>query len=113
MNLEQRMRGDLLAAMKERDDTGVRALRHMLGVIGNAEAVDPAEHEGMTPTSSEVCRRILTDDHRRQLLADQISQLGRTASQLRQLRRLDEAVELEQEIAVLASYEEGAEPATG
>lgn len=100
------MRTDLLAAMTKRDTTRVRALRNMLGVIGNAEAVDLEDHltgPGIEPPS-EVSRRILTEDHRQQLLVEQIAHLRRAASQLRRLQHPDRAAGLDEERAVLASY---------
>lgn len=112
VNVEQRMRHDLLEAMKRRDVTTVRALRNMLGVIGNAEAVDPQDQAAAGPGQqppSEVGRRVLTEDHRQMLVAEQISRLRRTASQLRRLHRADEAAELAQELAVLASYARSAQ----
>lgn len=106
VDLEQRMRRDLMAAMKEKDAVTVRTLRAMLGAIANSEAVSLSEHD-LGPgvgASRDVPRRVLTDVDRHRLLREEIGELQDAAAQSRELDQQDHAGRLDAQVEVLERY---------
>ncbi|MCR1782532.1 hypothetical protein KVF89_08305 [Nocardioides carbamazepini] len=114
-DLAARLRDDLRSALRARDLATVKALRTMLGVIANAEAVpvaDPAAGPaGDGPIAgaaaglgaTETARRELTDAEVRSLVADERDDLLAAAEQI-DGRAPERAVELRAAADLLASY---------
>jgi uncharacterized protein YqeY len=84
--LKERLRTDLVSAMKERDQTRVSVLRTTLAAIENSEAVDAA---GSRPRvgafSNEASRRQLNDEEMRRILADERDALREAETEMRRL----------------------------
>jgi hypothetical protein len=105
--LEERLRADLSAAMRERDRARVTVLRTALAAIANAEA--PAVETHSLPSvaaagSTEVARLELTDDDRRRILRAQIADRHDTVDQYEHNGRDAEPAVLRSEIRILTSY---------
>jgi uncharacterized protein len=106
MDLERRMRRDLMDAMKARDTATVGLLRTMLGAIGNAEAVEIGGHDAapVVGRHADVPRRHLTDDDRRELVRSEIESMRQAAEEMRSVDRSDRACSLEDGARILARY---------
>lgn len=101
MTVRERMKGDLVAAMKRRDTVAVAVLRNAIAALANAEAVDPADHpRGAT----EVARRELTDAEVRAVLAGEHDELCSVREELRAAGRDAEAEDLDRRASILADY---------
>jgi len=113
----ERLRAALPAAMRSRDAVAVSALRGALAAVGNAEAVDPADHEHLATSSStgsehvagaqvgvgaaEVARRDLTERDVRQVVAAEAESRTADAAVLDAHGQADQAGRLRAEAAVL------------
>ncbi len=90
--------------MVARDAAGVRALRVAIAAIENAEA-QPIDTLPELPVgaaaSSEVSRRIVTDDEARTLVAAEIDDLLTSARLYESLGESDRSTELDHQVAVL------------
>jgi len=101
------MNQDLRDAMKARDLKKVSALRTIMAVLDNAEAVaiDPATQPKVPTTERhEVPRKQLSEAAIHQLLQQEITSREQTRAQLARLGRREEAEALASEIALLAAY---------
>jgi len=81
--LEERLRGDLTRAMKERDGSAVIALRTALAAIANAEAVP--DDGSITPTHGRLVdhpRRVLTAEDVLAIVRHQIHDRQETIGQI-------------------------------
>ncbi|WP_319457793.1 MULTISPECIES: GatB/YqeY domain-containing protein [unclassified Mycobacterium] len=102
------LRGELMAARKERDAVRVSALRSALSAIDNAETPDgPAPRAGAITDSAmglgaaEVARRTLTDAEIRTVIRAEVDERIEAAEQLASAGRPDRAADVHAEIAVL------------
>lgn len=79
MELRERLRSALPAAMKRRDAAAVAALRSALAAVDNAEAVDdaPPPPDGHADLAGSVAGVGATEVPRRALTADEIAALVR------------------------------------
>lgn len=114
--MRSRMRRDLTAALKARDETVVAALKSALAAIDNAEAVNDdralprdsgSEHiAGATSGagSSDVPRRILSEANMNAIVRGQLEERYEAAELYEKLGREDRATRLRREAAVLAQY---------
>lgn len=98
--VRERMQIDLKDAMRSRDALRVDVLRRALSLIGNAEAVDAADHPGQT----EVARKDLTADDVRAVLAAEHADLLQNADLVRSHGWDDAADELAARAEILATY---------
>ena len=115
--ISTRLRGDLTAALKARDSVTVAALRSALTALDNAGAVEaPAsrvegtEHVAGAAAgvgSTDIARRVLTEDDVRAILRSQIEEHARAASEYARIGRDDIAERLQSEAEVLAAYVAG------
>jgi uncharacterized protein len=100
--LTGRLRADLTAAMRRRDQPAVRALRTLLGAVANAEAppIDdaPLEVHGALVQHE---RRDIGADELRAIVAQQIADRVDTIATYRANGRDDAADELQREVDVL------------
>ena len=109
-----RLRGHLTAALKARDDVTVAALRSALAAVENAGAVEvqASSVEGTKHVagatagvgSSDIDRRVLTEDDVRAVLRSQIEAFSRSADEYARIGRDDIAERLWSEAGVLAAY---------
>jgi uncharacterized protein YqeY len=114
--MRSRMRQDLTAALKARDQTAVAALKSALAAIDNAEAVaDERSHArgsgsehiaGATAGagSSDVPRRTLSEADLQAIVRAQLEERHEAADLYERLGREDEAARLRREAAVLTQY---------
>lgn len=109
-----RLRGDLTAALKAQDRVTVAALRSALTALDNAGAVeaptvraDGSEHIAGTTAgvgSTDIARRVLSDDDVRAILRSVADEHSRAASEYARIGRDDLAERMRSEAAVLAAY---------
>jgi uncharacterized protein len=108
--VRERLRADLLAAMKAKDRGAVAAIRSALSAIANAEAVPaPAPTTGDGPIAGAVSgvaatdapRRDLSDDQVRRILRAEITEREHEANAYDEAGRSDTADRLRREAAVL------------
>ena len=99
--MQQRIRADLLAAMKAKDETRLKVLRSAMAAIANAEAVDPTT---APKGATEVARRELTEDDVRAVIEAERAELAAAAADLRANDRPDEAAHLEARRSILDAY---------
>jgi uncharacterized protein YqeY len=109
------LRRDLTAALKNRDQVAVTALRSALAAIDNAEAV-PVDHPlnvvdnghvagaAVGLGAAEVDRRHLTEADLHTIVAREVSERSTTAEQYERLGRNDAAGRLRAEAEVLRRY---------
>jgi uncharacterized protein YqeY len=115
--ISTRLRGDLTAALKARDSVTVAALRSALTALDNAGAVEaPAslvegtEHIAGAAAgvgSTDIARRVLTENDVRAILRSQIEEHSRAATEYARIGRDDFAERLQSEAEVLAAYVAG------
>lgn len=99
--MRDRMRADLVAAMKAKDQTRLKVLRGALAAIANAEAVDAST---APRGATELARKELTDQDVRWVLEAERSELDAAAADLRANGRADEADHLEHRRQILDAY---------
>jgi uncharacterized protein len=108
--LVERMRGDLVAAMKERDRATVNVLRTTLAAIANAEAPpidEPVAQVVGAPAlagPNERERLVLTDDDIERIVREEIADREHTIEQVAAAGADDEAATLRAELAILRAY---------
>lgn len=93
MSLQQQIRDDLHASMKDRDTRRTSALRMVVAAINNR-----AVEQGLGPQGE------LDDEEVRRLLATQVKQREEAAEAYRDGGREDRAAEEEAEAAIFAEY---------
>jgi len=114
--MRSRLRRDLSAALKARDEVVVAALRSAIAAIDNAEAVATTRQAGLPASSqhiagatagvgsSEVPRRVLGGEDMNAVVRAQVEERWEAAEQYESLGRHDRAERLRREAAVLAAY---------
>jgi uncharacterized protein YqeY len=114
--MRSRMRQDMTAALKDRDEVTVAALRSAIAAIDNAEALDTSANTardtgsqhiaGATAGvgSSDVERRILSDAEVQGIIRRQVEERREAADQYVKLGREDQAMRLRREAGVLSDY---------
>jgi uncharacterized protein len=114
--MRSRMRQDLTAALKARDQTAVAALKSALAAIDNAEAVaDDGTHSRESSSahiagatagagSSDVPRRMLSEAEMQAIVRGQLEERHEAADLYERLGREDQATRLRREVAVLTRY---------
>jgi uncharacterized protein YqeY len=107
MEIVDRMRRQLVQAMKDRDTSAATALRSAMAALANAEAVpvadgpyDPAEG----PYGGEAARRELTAADVRAVLDGLVVELDESAALYREHGKDEAAEDLVRQSAVLAAY---------
>jgi uncharacterized protein len=104
--LPDRLRADLKAAMRARDQASVRALRSVLAAFANAEA-PPLDGEGPSESYGALVeheRLVLTDEDHRRLLEAEIAERRVAAAEYDGIDRPDEAAAVRAEIAALEPH---------
>lgn len=108
--LTDRMRDDLKAAMRERDQTRVRAIRTAMGAIANAEAPPigtDARRSSDEPVVGQLVEHVrteLTDADLQQILAAEVADRHDTAEQFEAHGRAEEAAQVRAEAEVIDRY---------
>jgi len=104
-DLTARLRADLTAAMRRRDQPALRAIRTLMAAVSNAEAppIDAAPLE-VRGELVEHERRTLTATDLTAIVAHQIADREDTIATYRANGRDDAADELHQEIDALRAY---------
>ena len=105
MTYRNRIRADLLRAMKERDRATTMTLRSLLAAIDNAEAVEVAA--APIPTlgrSNDVPRKLLTEEDVRQILHEEAGARRAAMADYQRLGHKEAAAALHAEIALIARY---------
>ncbi|HEV2235836.1 MAG TPA: GatB/YqeY domain-containing protein [Ktedonobacterales bacterium] len=95
--IEARLRTDLIAAMKARDQVHVDTLRLALGAFHNEEVA-------RTDSAHKQHRQPLTETDRLALLEKQIKQRQEAAGFFRQAGRVESAEKEEREASILQAY---------
>jgi uncharacterized protein YqeY len=106
VGLQERMRGDLTAALKARDKAAVTALRTALAAVANAEAV-PASDKYQEPVpgrSYEAARRELTADEVQAIVRAEAAERQSAIEEFESLGLHGDAERLRAELAVLGRY---------
>ncbi len=105
--LKERLRADLMAAMRERRSGEVAVIRTLIAAIDNAEAVpteDLAERLRMREAIGEVARRELDAPALDAVLAKEIGAREAAADDYARKGRDDDAVRLRGEAVFVARY---------
>lgn len=113
--MRDRLREDLAAAIKGRDQIAIAALRTALAAIDNAEAVDARPDRAATGSShiagasagvgsSDVPRRALSDADIDAIVRQQATERWDAAAAYDRLGRAQEADVLRREAAILSAY---------
>ena len=103
--LRQRLRDDLKAAMRGRNDAEVRLLRALGAAIDNAGAVPMADEELRRLDAGEMARHELSDADVAELLAREVTERLEAAAGFDRLGKTVEAERLRTEAALVARYE--------
>lgn len=107
--IRDRIRADLLPAMREREESRVRALRSALGAIDNAEATPTTAQAGAIEDASvgvgstEAARQELSAADLRRVLQAEVDERETAAAECA-TSAPDWAQRLRDEAAVIASY---------
>lgn len=101
--IAERMRADLVTALKARETARASALRVGLAALANSEAVDPAGPTTSAGLAGDVARRDLTTDQVVAILAAERDDLRDQAAALR-ARGRPEADDLDESAAILSVY---------
>lgn len=105
--IDARLRADLKAAMRARDQAAVRALRTALAAIANAEAPAATDQGWREPVVGQLVeheRLGLTVDDVRRILQAQVAERRAAIDEYRQLGQHAEADELAAEVAALEPH---------
>ncbi|MGV3554736.1 MAG: GatB/YqeY domain-containing protein [Croceibacterium sp.] len=100
----ERLRDDLKAAMRARNEGEVRVLRALGAAIDNAQAVQLGDEALRRFSESEIARRELTNDDIAELLAREHSERLEAAAEFERLGQAAEAERLRGEAAAVARY---------
>lgn len=112
-NLTERLRVDLKQAMRDRDQPATRAIRRLMGAIGNAEAVpQPVDvppqvvnpGNPVLASRSDVPRAELSGDDVTRIVAAEIDDLESAIAEYESHGLTERAAELRVERDVLARY---------
>lgn len=103
-SIGERMRSDLMLAMRARDDARTRVLRSALAAIDNAGAVEAPTSSAGTVGYSDVPRRELDLSTIREVLEAEIHEREAGIVEYQGVDRPDEAENLRVEVAILRSY---------
>lgn len=110
IELVERLKADLRAAMKVRDNVRLMTLRTMISALDNATAVEVdtsfVPMEGRTP---DVPRRELDEQEQLAILRAEADRRRSALRQYKALGKLDEAARLRAELQVFADYLDGTE----
>lgn len=105
MPLHERLKADLLRAMKARQRTTVATLRSMLAAIDNAGAVEPnTSTSPVVGRSADVSRKVLTEEQMRKVLQTEVEERRSAVAEYERLERHVEADRLRAELEVFAHY---------
>lgn len=105
MPIRERMKADLLKAMKARRKITVTTLRSVLAAIDNAEAVEPNTSSGpIVGRSADVPRKVLTEKQMRDILESEAAERRSAIAEYERLDRHTDANRLRLELEVLATY---------
>lgn len=103
--IRDRLKADLLKAMKERDKIATTTIRTMLGAIDNAEAVElPQGLVYAIDGSAEVPRRLLTEEDIRAILKREREERQRAYANYQALGLATETEQVQQELSVFERY---------
>jgi uncharacterized protein len=103
-SIGERLRSDLMLAMRASDDARTRVLRSVLAAIDNAGAVEAPTSSAGTIGYSDVPRRQLDPSTIREVLEAEILEREAGIIEYQGVDRPDEAEILRAEIATLRSY---------
>jgi uncharacterized protein len=98
--LRARLSTDLVAAMKARDNPAIATLRCLLAVLDNAGAQDPE----VFGTSTEIPRRLLTQNELRALMSAEVTSRETAIIQYERGGRHQEAARLRAELELISRY---------
>lgn len=104
--MKDRLRADLLAAMKERDMAEVGTLRTLIAALDNAEAPPAAQRVAMPgdDMTTETERLLLDAGTVAAVIAAEIAERERAAAEFDRLGRADRAAQLRAEAAIGRRY---------
>jgi uncharacterized protein YqeY len=107
MQIRERMKADLIRAMKTRQTARVATLRSALAAIDNAEAVPVGDQTPIIPfvtQSPDVPRKVLSVADIRQLLQKEVDERHAASAEYARLGQPAEAERLQAAAALIASY---------
>src|SRR4051812_32135128 len=105
--IHERITLDMRAAMKERNITTVSTLRTLMALLDNASAVAvTSEHVSTVGRSSDVPRRVLTEQDARDLLRNEATSRARAAEEYERGGQATYAAKLRQEVELIHAYVE-------
>ena len=105
MSVRDRLRADLVSAMRAGDKTEMSMIRTLIGAIENAEAV---EGEGSSDPklglNHDRPRKTLTDDDIVRILSSERSEAAAAAAGYKRMGLADEAEDLDQRVRIVDRY---------
>jgi uncharacterized protein YqeY len=105
MSVRNRIKADLLLAMKASESATVATLRTMLAALDNAEAVPlDASFQPLVGQSNDVPRKVLSEKEFLQVLHNEANGRRTAVATYEQLGKVEEANRLRAELAVFAKY---------
>ena len=108
MQLRQKMKIDLMNAMKAREQLKVATLRSVLAALDNAEAVPAVERPRLTAPvigqSQEVPRRVLSEEDIRTIIQREADERNAASTEYARLGQAEESARLQAAAALIATY---------
>jgi uncharacterized protein YqeY len=105
LSLPQRLRTDLVTALRARDKTEVSMIRTLIAAIENAEAVDAElSVEPKIGLNHDEQRRQLDDTEIAVIVARERAEIAAAVARYRELGLTAELAELEERMAVVGRY---------
>ena len=103
--IHERITADMRAAMKLRNITTVATLRTLMAAIDNASAVAvTSEHVSTVGRSSDVPRRVLTENDVREVLRADAASRRVAADEFERGGQVTHAAKLRQEVELIHTY---------
>jgi uncharacterized protein YqeY len=103
--LREKLKADLVQAMKSRQTEAISTLRSILSEIDNAEAVPmDASIKPTVGRSNDVPRKFLSEEQIQNILENQYKEIQSSLAEYQRLEKHTEAAQLQAELDVLAPY---------
>lgn len=106
LSIPERLKTDLIVAMRDRDSLRVRTIRSLISAVDNAGAVpvDSDRYEPKIGLGHDVPRRQVTDEEIREMLGHERDDLLQAASEYRTHGQNERAGELEIRAGIVSGY---------
>ena len=105
MSVRNRLRADLVSAMRARDKTEVSMIRTLIGAIENAEAVEvESSSDPMIGLNHDQPRKTLTDEDIVHILSLERSEAAAAADGYKEMGLADVAEEMDHRVRIIDRY---------